>query len=74
VTLAHAVGSVRNDGAVTVATDPSALADDPFARIVPGTVVRTDLFSAAPPPPGPAIERNSGAAWPGGSFTAGGAR
>jgi hypothetical protein len=69
-----AVDSVRYGGAVTVATDPSAFRDDPFARIFPGTVVRTDLFGAVPPPPGPVIERYSGAAWPGGSFTAGGAR
>jgi hypothetical protein len=69
-----AVDSVRCGGAITVATDPSAFRDDPFARLFPGTVVRTDLFSAVPAPPGPAIERYSGAAWPGGSFTAGGAR
>ena len=69
-----AVDPVRYGGAVTVATDPSVFHDDPFARVFPGTVVRTDLFSAVPPPPGPAIERYSGAAWPGGSFTAGGAR
>ena len=66
-----AVDAVRFGGAVTVATDPSAFANDPFGRIFPGTVVRTDLFSAVPPPPGPAIERYSGVAWPGGSFTAG---
>jgi hypothetical protein len=69
-----AVDSVRCGGAITVATDPSAFRDDPFARLFPGTVVRTDLFSAVPAPPGPAIERYSGAAWPGGPFTAGGAR
>jgi hypothetical protein len=69
-----AVDAVRYGGAVTVATDPRAFEDDPFARIFPGTVVRTDLFSAVPPPAGPAIERYSGAAWPGGSFTAGGTR
>jgi hypothetical protein len=69
-----ALDAVRYGGAVTVATDPSAFEDDPFARIFPGTVVRTDLFSAVPPSPGPAIERYTGVAWPGGSFTAGGTR
>jgi hypothetical protein len=57
---------------VTVTTDPRAFVDDPFARIFPGTVVRTDLFGLVPPPPGPVIERYSGAAWPGGSFARGG--
>jgi hypothetical protein len=69
-----AVDAVRYGGAVTVATDPSAFDQDPFARVFPGTVVRTDLFSVVPSPPGPAIERYSGAAWPGGSFTAGATR
>jgi hypothetical protein len=63
-----AVDPVNYGGAVTVATDPDAFADDPFARIFSGTVVRTDLFARVPAPPGPAIERYSGAAWPGGSF------
>jgi hypothetical protein len=67
-----AVDSVRYGGAVTVTTDPRAFVDDPFARIFPGTVVRTDLFGLVPPPPGPVIERYSGAAWPGGSFARGG--
>ena len=55
-------------GAVTVARDPSHFADDPFARLFPGTVVRTDLFCAVSPPAGPVIERYAGAPWPGGSF------
>jgi hypothetical protein len=55
-------------GAITVARSPRAFADDPFARLFPGTVVRTSLFSVVPPPPGPAIERYSGLAWPGGQF------
>jgi hypothetical protein len=55
-------------GAITVACSPRAFADDPFARLFPGTTVRTDLFSCVPPPPGPAIERYSGLAWPGGQF------
>ena len=63
-----AVDSVNYGGAVTVARDPSFFDDDPFARIFPGTVVRTSLFSAVRPPAGPVIERYSGVAWPGGSF------
>ena len=55
-------------GAVTVARDPARFEDDPFARLFPGTVVRTDLFSAVSPPVGPVIERYSGAPWPGGGF------
>jgi hypothetical protein len=55
-------------GAVTVARDPRAFADDPFTRLFPGTVVRTDLFSAVIPPPGPVIERYAGSPWPGGAF------
>jgi hypothetical protein len=55
-------------GAITVARRPRWFADDPFARIFPATVVRTDLFSMVAPPPGPVVERYSGVAWPGGQF------
>jgi hypothetical protein len=55
-------------GAVTVARDPNRFDGDPFARLFPGTVVQTDLFSEVRPPAGPAIERYSGAPWPGGRF------
>jgi len=44
-------------GAVTVARDPNRFDDDPFARLFPGTLVQTDLFSEVRPPAGPAIER-----------------
>jgi len=63
-----ALDAVNYGGAVTVATDPRLFDSDPFARIFPGTVVETDLFCPVPPPPGPAIERYSGVAWPGGAF------
>ena len=63
-----AVDSVHFGGAVTVARDRSWFGCDPFARIFPGTVVETELFSETAPPAGPAIERYRGAAWPGGSF------
>jgi hypothetical protein len=63
-----AVDAVNYGGAVTVATDPSLFASDPFARIFAGTIVETELFSHVPAPPGPVVERYSGAAWPGGAF------
>jgi hypothetical protein len=66
-----AADSVNYAGAVTVARDPSLFGGDPFARIFPGTVVRTSLFCAVQAPPGPVIERYSGVAWPGGAFLAG---
>ena len=63
-----AVDSVNFGGAVTVASDPGAFADDPFARLFRGTVVETELFSRVSPPAGPVIERCAGVAWPGGRW------
>jgi hypothetical protein len=63
-----ALDSVNYGGAVTVVREPVDFRLDPFARIFPGTLVRTDLFSEVAPPAGPVIERYSGAAWPGGRF------
>lgn len=63
-----AVDSVHCAGAVTVARTPERFADDPFARLFPGTTVETGAFSAVAAPVGPVIERYSGAPWPGGSF------
>jgi hypothetical protein len=63
-----AVDSVHYGGAITVATDVSFFAHDPFGRIFPGTVVETDLFCRVPPPAGPVVERYRGVAWPGGSL------
>lgn len=57
-------------GAITVARTPDAFSSDPFARLFPGTIVQTGLFSPAVAPPGPVIERYAGAPWPAGSFTA----
>jgi hypothetical protein len=56
-------------GAITVTRDPREFAPDPFARLFPGTVVRTDLFCTVPAPTGPVIERYAGAPWPGGRFS-----
>jgi hypothetical protein len=64
-----AVDASRCGGAVTVARSPWRFADDPFLRLFPGTVVRTDAFCAVAPPPGPPIERYAGAPWPGGDFS-----
>lgn len=68
------IDAVHCGGAITVARDPSLLGADPFARLFPGTVVPTDLFSLVPPPPGPAFERYAGAPWPGGAFAQPGPR
>jgi hypothetical protein len=66
-----AVDSVNYGGAITVTTDPSCFDEDPFARLFPGTVVTTSLFSEVAPPPGPVIERYRGVAWPGGRHPTG---
>jgi hypothetical protein len=63
-----AVDDVHFGGAVTVAREPTLFGHDPFARIFPGTIVRTDEFCVVPPPPGPLVERIAGVAWPGGRF------
>ena len=63
-----ALDASRYAGAMTVARSPHRFADDPFARLFPGSVVRTDLFCAVSPPPGPPIERYAGVPWPGGGF------
>jgi hypothetical protein len=63
-----ALDASRFAGAVTVAKSASCFSQDPFARLFPGTVVETDEFCLVAPPPGPGIERYSGAPWPGGSF------
>ena len=63
-----ALDASRFAGAVTVARDPWRFADDPFARLFPGTVVETELFRVVQPPGGPVIERYAGAPWPAGSF------
>ena len=60
-----ALDASRCAGAITVARDPAWFADDPFARLFPGTVVRSDVFCPVPPPAGPPIERYAGAPWPG---------
>ncbi len=63
-----ALDASRYGGAITVTREPVAWSEDPFARIFPGTVVRSDLFCAVAPPPGPVLERYAGVAWPGGHF------
>jgi hypothetical protein len=63
-----AIDESRCAGAVTVARRDTWFRDDPFIRLFPGTVARTDDFCPVPPPAGPVIERYAGAPWPGGSF------
>ena len=63
-----ALDESRCAGAITVATDPCRFDYDPYAGLFPGTTVRTAIFSRVTPPPGPVIERYSGAPWPAGSF------
>jgi hypothetical protein len=65
-----ALDASRCAGAITVARDPDRFDSDPFSRLFPGTLVETDLFSEVAPPSGPAIERYSGAPWPGGRHRA----
>lgn len=63
-----ALDEARYGGAITVTRERVRFEDDPFARIFPGTVVRSDLFCPVLPPAGPVVERYAGVAWPGGTF------
>jgi len=63
-----ALDESRCGGAITVTRAPVDFGSDPFARLFPATLVRTDIFSEVPPPAGPVIERYAGVAWPGGAF------
>ncbi len=63
-----ALDEARYGGAITVTREPVTWREDPFARIFPGTVVRSDLFCPVLPPAGPVVERYAGVAWPGGRF------
>ncbi len=63
-----AVDEARYAGAITVTRRPAPWSEDPFARIFPGTVVRSDRFCPVAPPPGSVLERYAGVAWPGGTF------
>ncbi len=65
-----ALDESRYGGAITVTRAPVAFHDDPFARIFPGTVVRSDVFCSVAPPTGPVVERYAGVPWPGGTFAA----
>lgn len=63
-----ALDEVYCGGAITVARSPRLFDQDPFARLFPGTVIRSDAFSVVAPPAGPVLERYAGAPWPGGRF------
>ena len=55
-------GHIVNDDAPT----PEGLADDPFARIFPRTLLRVDagFVGMMPTPAGPGVQRYAGAPWP----------
>ncbi len=63
-----ALDEARYAGAITVTRQPVLWSNDPFARIFPATLTRSDIFCPVAPPPGPVLERYAGVAWPGGSF------
>jgi hypothetical protein len=63
-----ALDEVYCGGAITVARSPRLFDQDPFARLFPGTVIRSHVFSVVAPPAGPVLERYAGAPWPGGRF------
>ncbi|MDQ3608932.1 MAG: hypothetical protein M3459_08535 [Actinomycetota bacterium] len=63
-----ALDEVYCGGAITVARSPRLFDQDPFARLFPGTVIRSDVFSVVAAPAGPVLERYAGAPWPGGRF------
>ena len=46
-----ALDEAHYGGAITVTREPVRWQDDPFARIFPGTVVRSDLFCPSRRPP-----------------------
>lgn len=60
--------AVHCGGALTVTRGARSFAEDPFARLFPGRVLRSGLFCEADPPAGPVLERYAGAPWPGGHF------
>ncbi len=58
----------RCAGAVTVARRSDDLGADPFRRLFEQTIAPIGFMSDVSPPPGPVIERYSGAPWPAGRF------
>ena len=64
-----ALDESRYGTAITVTRRPAHWSEDPFARLFPGTVVRSDLFCDVAPPSDPVIERQAGVPWPGGRFS-----
>lgn len=63
-----ALDEAHYGGAITVTREPVRWELDPFARIFPATLLRTDIFCPVLPPAGPVVERYAGVAWPGGRF------
>jgi hypothetical protein len=73
----HAMSTLVRDpstigGAFTAthAPSPEGLADDPFARIFPRTLLRVDggFVGTMPAPAGPGVQRYAGSPWPWAQF------
>ena len=65
-TLVRDPSTIGGAFSATHAPTPDALADDPFARIFPRTLLQVDagFVGAMPAPPGPGVQRYAGAPWP----------
>jgi len=65
-TLVRDPSTIGGAFTATHAPTPEGLADDPFARIFPRTILRVDagLVGTMPAPTGPGVQRYAGAPWP----------
>jgi len=65
-TLVRDSSTIGGAFTATHAPTPDALADDPFARIFPRTLLRVDggFVGIMPAPAGPGVQRYAGAPWP----------
>jgi hypothetical protein len=65
-TLVRDPSTIGGAFTATHASTPDSLADDPFARIFPRTLLRVDggFVGNMPAPAGPSVQRYAGAPWP----------
>ena len=65
-TLVRDPSTIAGAFTATHAPTPEGLADDPFARIFPRTLLRVDggFVGNMPAPAGPGVQRYAGAPWP----------
>lgn len=65
-TLVRDPSTIGGAFTATHASTPDGLADDPFARIFPRTVLSVDagFVGTMPAPAGPGVQRYAGAPWP----------